>query len=85
MAGSHLTLRHKLMISVAIFCSVSRVFHTNPEKISLSRLAMAGTLITAVTRDNGQKCVVLFRRNQRNREVIISRYRVSMTGISDIS
>lgn len=80
--GSHLTLRHKLMISVAIFCSVSRVFYTNPEKISLSRLAMAGTLITAVTRDNGQECGVLFR---RNREVINSRYRISMTGFSDIS
>ena len=43
-------------------------FYTNSEKISLSRLAgavaVAGTLNTAVTKDNDQKCAaVLFRRN----------------------
>ena len=42
-------------------------FYTNSEKISLSRLAVAvavaGTLNTAVTKDNDQKCAGLFRRN----------------------
>ena len=45
-------------------------FYTNAEKISLSHLAVAvavavaGTLNTAVTKDNDQKCAaVLFRRN----------------------
>ena len=42
-------------------------FYTNSEKISLSRLAVAvavaGTLNTAVTKDNDQKCAGLFSRN----------------------
>ena len=42
-------------------------FYTNAEKISLSHLAVAvavaGTLNTAVTKDNDQKCAGLFSRN----------------------
>ena len=58
----------KLMILVGSFCSGNTQSLFIPsQKISLSRLAatvaVAGTLNTAVTKDNDQKCAVLFRRN----------------------